>query len=356
MAVIDMLSRLNTDTAMLRARLQVLTQQTASGFKSRDLGDLGSDQPRALDLKAEIARQRTYSSAISAAGARANASQTVLSQLQSIASNFADKVAIKLDPKDPQGITAAADQARSALAEVARLLDSQSGGQYLFGGTDLANPPLPNPAGIGSTGFATQIAATVAGLGGGNAAAVLASAVTAAGSNVAGVTPFSAFLSDPTSGLNEPRRAVPTADGQTVPYGISANRNAAAVSVGTPSTGSWARDLLGGLALIANLTPALAAGAPDFQTLASGVQGWLKGAETSLADEQGGLGQTQAQLSALQTTQSQTADALTIQLSGLQEVDMASTITKLQGTQTVLQASYSAIGQLGTLSLVQFLR
>lgn len=356
MAVIDMLSRLNADTQVLRARLQTLTQQSSSGFKSEALGDLGADQPRALDIKSEIARQQTYSSAIAAAGARATATQGVLGQLQSIAQNFADTVALKLDPNDPQGITAAATAAKDALGQVAKLLDSQQAGQYLFGGTDLANPPIPNAAGIATSGFASQIATAVGTLGGGNAAAVLASAVTAAGSNAAGVTPFSAFLSDPTTGLNEPRRAVPSADGQTVAYGISANRNAVAVSAGATATGSWARDLLGGLAVIANLTPASAASQPDFTQLASGVQGWLKGAETTLADEQGALGQTQAQLTATQTAQSHTVDALTTQLSGLQEVDMATTITKLQGTQVALQASYSAISQLGSLSLVSFLR
>jgi flagellin-like hook-associated protein FlgL len=356
MAVIDMLSRLNADTQVLRARLQTLTRQTSTGFKGEALGDLGADQPRALDLKAEIERQRTYGSAITAAGARARATQAVLDRIQGIAREFADKVAIKLDPNDPQGIGFAARSAQEALGQVAQLLNGQHAGQYLFGGTDLVNPPIPDPGGIAASGFATQIAAAVGGLGGGNAAAVLASSVTAAGSNAAGVTPFSAFLSDPATGLSEARRAVPSADGQTVAYGISANRNAVAVSGGANTTGSWARDLLGGLAVIASLTPASATSQADFRQLASGVRGMLKGAETTLAEEQGALGQTEALLTATQAAQAQTVTALTTQLAGLQEVDMAATITRLQGTQTALQASYTAISQLGSLSLVSFLR
>jgi flagellin-like hook-associated protein FlgL len=355
MAVIDMLSRLNMDTSVLRARMATLTQQTTTGLKTQQLGGLGADLPQALDLKAEIHRQQTYTSAISAAAGRATGTQAALSQLQTIASDFADSVAIKLDPNDAQGIVRAATKAKSALVQVANLLNSQQGGQYLFGGTDLANPPVPNAANIGTTGFATQIAAALGTLGGGNAAAVLASSVTAAGSNAAGVTPFSAFLSDPTSGLNEARRAVPTADGLTQPYGISANRNAAATSTGASTTGSWARDLLGGLAMLASMTPATAASQPDFTQLVQGVTGWLKGASTTIAEETGALGQTQAQLDSLKTNQAATVTALTIQLAGVQEVDMAATITKLQGTQTTLQASYSAISQLGSLSLVQFL-
>ena len=355
MAVIDMLSRLNMDTTVLRARMATLTQQTTTGLKSQQLGGLGQDLPQALDLKAAIHRQQTYTAAISAAGGRATGTQAALSQLHDIASHFADSVAIKLDPNDPQGIVRAATSARDALVQVANLLNSQQGGQYLFGGTDLANPPVPDPANIGTAGFATQIGAALGTLGGSNAAAVMTSAVTAAGSNAAGVTPFSAFLSNPASGLNEARRAVPTADGLTLPYGVSANRNAAATSTGANTTGSWARDLLGGLAMLANMTPANAASQPDFTQLVQGVTGWLKGASTAIGEEAGALGQTQAQLDKLQTIQAETVTALTVQLSGVQEVDMAATITRLQGAQTVLQASYSAISQLGSLSLVQFL-
>lgn len=358
MAVIDMLSRLNLDTMVLRTRMATLTQQTTTGLKSQQLGGLGQDLPLALDLKATIHRQQTYSAAISAAAGRATGTQSVLGKLQDIASHFADAVAIKLDPNDPQGIIRAATSAKDALVQVAHLLNSQQGGQYLFGGTDLANPPVPNAASIGTAGFATQIATALGTLGGGNAATVLASSVTAAASNAAGVTPFSAFLSNPASGLNEARRAVPTDDGQVQPYGISANRNAAATSVASPpgtTTGSWARDLLGGLAMLANMTPANAASQPDFTQLVQGVTGWLKGASIAIAEEAGALGQTQAQLDKLRTSQAATVVALTSQLAGVQEVDMAETITRLQGAQTVLQASYSAISRLGSLSLVQFL-
>ena len=355
MAVIDMLSRLNMDAAVLRTRLTALTQQTATGLKTRELGDLGTELPRAMDLKATIQRQHSYTAALSAAASRATATQGVLGQLQGIALQFADTVAIKLDPTDKQGIIRAAGMAKDALVQVASLLNSQQGGQYLFGGTDIANPPIPDPSGIASAGFATQIATALGTLGGGNAATVLASATTAAASNVAGVTPFSAFLSDPATGLNEPRRAVPSADAQTLAYGISANRNAAAISTGATTTGSWARDLLGGLALLANLTPASAASPADFRQLASGLTSWLKGAENTMAEEAGALGQAQAQITSLQAVQASTVTALTTQLAEAQEVDMAATLTRLQATQTTLQASYTAIGQLGSLTLVQFL-
>ena len=175
---------------------------------------------------------------------------------------------MKLNPKDPDSIPLAAARARAALVEVGHLLNTQQGGEYLFGGSDLANPPVPAPDDLPTSGFASQIAAAVATLGGGNAAAVGAATRAAAASDAAGTTPFSAFLSSG-PGSAEPRRGVPAGDGSIVPYGIPANRNGAAVSSGE-TTGSWARDLLRGLASIAALTPAQAAASPaDFTAFAA---------------------------------------------------------------------------------------
>ena len=182
---------------------------------------------------------------------------------------------MKLDPNDPGSLSLVAARARAAMVEVGQLLNSRSNGEYLFGGSDFANPPVPDPDGLPTSGMARQIAGAVATLGGGNAAAVAAATRAAAMDDAAGVTPFSAFLSDPASGLVEPRRSVPVGDGQSAPYGISANRNGGAASTGE-TTGSWARDLLRGLASIAALGPAQAASPDDFRALADTIRQGLQ--------------------------------------------------------------------------------
>jgi flagellar hook-associated protein 3 FlgL len=194
----------------------------------------------------------------------------------------------------------------------------------------------------------------VATLGGGNAAAVAAATRAAAMDDSAGVTPFSAFLSDPASGLVEPRRSVPVGDGQLAPYGISANRNGTAASTGE-TTGSWARDLLRGLASIAALGPAQAASPDDFRALADSIRQGLKSAANGLADEQGALGLTEQRLQVAQEMQSSVTDTLKTQLADIEEVDLASTLTRLQATRTALEASYTALGNLGTLTLTRYL-
>ncbi|CAA9215862.1 MAG: hypothetical protein AVDCRST_MAG04-374, partial [uncultured Acetobacteraceae bacterium] len=198
-----------------------------------------------------------------------------------------------------------------------------------------------------------QIASAVATLGGGNAAAVGAATRAAAASDAAGTTPFSAFLSDP--GLAEPRRGVPAEDGALVPYGVAANRNAAAVSSGE-TTGSWARDLLRGLASVAALTPAQAASPAEFAAFAAVVRDGFRSASNALADEAGALGFTEARLEEAQRRHADANTALEAQLAAIEEVDLAEVLTRLKATETTLQASYGAIGRLGDLTLARFLR
>lgn len=354
MTSISLLSRLDTDSAALRLRVELLTRQSGTGRKTDTIGDLAPQLPRALALRGEIGRREAYGSAIGEALGRATTTGAALQRLSDIASDFADDVAMKLDPNDTASLALVASRAKAAMVEVGQLLNSQSNGEYLFGGSDFANPPVPDPDGLPNSGMARQIAAAVASLGGGNAATVAAATKTAAMDDGAGVTPFSAFLSDPARGLAEPRRSVPVGDGQSLSYGIAANRNGAVASTGE-TTGSWARDLLRGLASLAALGPDQAASAADFRALADTIRQGLRSAADGLADEQGALGQTEQRLQAAQQRHSGLTDILQAQLGGIEEVDLASTLTRLQAARTALEASYTALGKLGTLTLTRFL-
>jgi flagellin-like hook-associated protein FlgL len=352
---VDLLGSLTSDTAALRLKLQALTRQTASGKRAEVAGDIAPQLPRAQNLSSAIARLGSYDSVIGQAQGQAQATQTVLKQLQTIATRFSDTVALQLDPNNPEAVSFAASQARDAMVQVGQLLNTQFQGSYLFGGSDSANPPIPDPEGLPGSGLATQIAAAIGTLGGGNAVAIAATTKGIAQSDTAGTTPFSAFVST-APGLTEPRQAVPSGDGQSVPFGLFANRNAAAVSAGPETTGAWARDLLRGLASIAALTPAQAAQTQDFTALAGLIREGLKSARNGLADEAGALGLTESRLSATRERQSAVADALKAQLADITDVDMAATLAALQQTQSTLQASYTAAGRLSGLNLAAYLR
>ncbi|WP_149536005.1 flagellin [Siccirubricoccus phaeus] len=350
----DVLTRLDRDTAVLRLRLQQQMRQMSTGFKAETLGDYGTTQPRLFNLKADMTRRDAYAHAIDQALARTQATQTALSRLSEIARKFADDVAMKLDANNTETIPLYADQARQALVEVGQLLNSQANGEYLFAGNDTGNPPVPDAANLDSSAWVTDIVAAVQTLGTGNAAAVNAATLAAVRDDAAGASPFSAYFQAGGAGLAEPQRSVPTADGVAVSYGITVARNGAAVSQGE-TAGSWVRDLVRGLASIAGLTPAQAADRDTFRDFTTNVRNGLTAASNALADESGALGLTEARLEATKTQHATMTTSLTSQVSGIEEVDLAETLTKLQATQSVLETSYTAIGNLSALSLAKFL-
>lgn len=352
---IDVRARMEADAASLRERLVTLSRQSSTGERTDKLGDIATDLPRALDLKAQIGRIETYDSTIARALERSQATQSVLTRLSELSREFGDGVATQINPRDPASLSTVAIRARTALIEVGHLLNSRFAGEYLFGGTDTANPPVPDPDALPSSGFATQVASAVASLGGGNAATVAAATLAAAQDDSAGVTPFSAFVVDPATGATEPRRTVPADDGTRVEVGLFANRNAAAVSTGE-TAGSWARDLLRGLASLAALSPASAADSDDFTDFAATVREGLKSASNALAAETGALGLTEARLEKTQERHESFSIALRTQLAEIEEVDLAEALSALQQTRTSLEASYSAIAQLGQVTLLNFLR
>jgi flagellin-like hook-associated protein FlgL len=353
MSVSGPIGRLDAGAAALRARLETLTRQVSDGRKGPGYGDIAPEARRAVDLRADIARREAWQGTIDRALARTEVTQKALGRLSDIATQFYAE-AIRLDGTSGVRISAVAAQARAAMEEVAKLLNERHAGDYIFGGTDSANPPVPDPGGIATGGMATDIAAAVASVGGGNAATVVAATLAAAQSDAAGTTHFSAFLSDPAAGLTEPRRAVPAAEGERVAYGILANRNAAATSEGE-TTGSWARDILRGLAGLAALDPAQAQLGTDFTELVASLRDGLRSAVDALGEERGALGAVEQRLEATARRHAEVSVALTGQLAGIEEVDMAATISRLQATQTQLEASYRALAQVSGLTLTRFL-
>jgi flagellin-like hook-associated protein FlgL len=244
MTSIGTLGRLSADAAQLRGRLDVLTRQAADGRRDERYGDIASEARRAVDLRAGIARREAYGATIERALGRTAAAQGALGRIATIAQDFLTK-ATGLNGTNAAQTAAVAQAARQAMAQVAGLLNETHEGEYLFAGSDSANPPIADPQGIASGGMATQIAAAVAGLGGGNAAAVAAATKAAAMDDTAGITPFSAFLSDPATGGAEAPHAVPAADGARRSRGGGHGRDAdAAAGDADAARGELPRDRL----------------------------------------------------------------------------------------------------------------
>jgi flagellin-like hook-associated protein FlgL len=114
------------------------------------------------------------------------------------------------------------------------------------------------------------------------------------------------------------------------------------------------RDLMRALATIGSLSSSQVDDS-GFQGLVQDASASLQGVVSSMGEDAGVLGNTQSALTATQTQLSNTANALTTQVSAAQNVDMAQTLSNLTLVQTQMQASYQLISGMSGLSLVKFL-
>ena len=348
------LARIVAQSAEIKTQLDTLSTQSTTGQRGTWYGDIAGDARRAITLRAELDRRETHVTAIDRALGRTGAAQEALERLSSIAEEFLTQSG-KVSSADSTRISALASNARQAIGQVAALLNEQHAGAYLFGGADTANPPIPIPGGIMATGMATSIATAVASLAPGNSGAVLAATQAAASDTTIGQTPFSAYSLDPARGLNEPRPGTLTGDGETVETGLFASRNAGASAAGSEA-GGWSRDLLRGLMTLANLTPAMAGAGADFEAVMTNVKAGLKSAMTSLGEEAGALGLSEARLESARSRHDDLQVTLKSQVADVEDVDLATTLTAMQETQTRLQASWQALSRLSQMSLANFLR
>ena len=328
-----------------KTQLDTLTQQVSDGLVSDSYAGLGAAAQTSVDLRPQLGHLATQQTAINAVTGQLDVTQNALTQITSIASSFNSQIA-SLNNVSPTQIDTVAAGARMALQQMASLLDTTDGGNYVFAGTDSSNPPVPDPEDITTSGFFTQIGTAVAGLSANGAAATAASTLQIASSDTAGTTPFS----------GPPGQVATLELGASAPVqvGVLANNNTLVTSTGPSTTGSYMRDIMRGLATLGNLS-STQANDPGFTALVQDTQSSLSGAITAIGQESGALGNIQSSLTAVQTQASETNTALTTQVSSVEDVDMAKTVSSLSQVQTQLSASYKLISEISKMSLVDYL-
>ena len=342
-----------SQSSQVRAQLNTLTEQASSGLVSSVFSGLGSGSKTTLDLRSEIAQQQAQIYGISSADQKLTLTQTVLTQIGSIASSFTAQAAT-LNNSATANIDVVAASARASLQQLAGLLDTKNGSDYLFAGSETGQAPVPNPDAILSSGFYTGINGAVQSLATNGGSATIASTLAIASSNAAGTSPFSPQLSQSPTTLRPGLASVDLGNGTRLTIGVAASANTAAVSGGSSTTGSYVRDLLRSLATIGSLSSAQA-NTPGFTALVQDTQQSLSSAVGALADEQGILGNTQTQVDGVGKLLTSTKTALTGQVSNIEDVDLAVVSTQLAQTQASLQASYKLISTLSTHSLLTYL-
>lgn len=310
-----LISQLAANSTAVQKDLAAVLQQQSTGRVSDSYAGLNTAARTSVDLRPAMTHAQVWQANIDSAAARLDLTQTVLTQISAVAKDFYAQTN-NINDINAADIPNIAAQAKVALNQVAQLLNTKQGETYIFAGQDSHNPPLPDTD-AGTVG-----------------AALLASDTATA--------PFSATL-----GTAVPK--VEVGDGQFVSAGLVANANALAVSA-PPTTGSYMRDLMRGLATLAAMTPATATLALGADTRAR-----LGSAISAMGTEAGTLGTVQNDLQARKTTWGAVQITLAKQVSNVEDADMAQVATRVSSLQTQLQASYQVIAGVKSLTLANFL-
>lgn len=351
------LDRMLASSSGLQTQLDNLQQQTTTGKVSQSYSGIAPNASQVIDLTAAMKQGDAYIDSISYAQGKASVMQASLTQIQSIASKMSDAALTLTGTSSAEGVHDAAEQARMALRQVASLINTKYGGDYVFAGADTANAPIPHPESITSSGFYTQIGAQIAGLTthptSSSAAAVIANTVSIASSTAPGTTPFSRYLSGP--GLTAATVTVEIASSQRVALDLPANRNVGAVSDPAISgTGNAISDIMRSLSVMANATGAMATN-PDLQALMKDSVRTLTSAAGTVTEESAVIGIAQQSMTSAAAQHASMRTIAEKQMSGLTDVDMAATVTRLQAVSSQLEASYKVLSMARSLTLSNFL-
>ena len=325
-----LLGELSGNVGSINQKLTQVSEEVSTGLVSTTYAGLGSGALTSLNLRPQMTQNDAISDGITAATSQMGVTQTVMTQISSLAQGVLSKLsAAGGSGTGATGLDDIAAQARDAFSSVVSLLNTQDGDTYIFSGQDSANPPVPAGS---TTSFVAGVTSAVEGLGtpGTSLQATEAGSLDASTSGV-----FSTAAGQSTV------QTVQTGQGTAVPYGVSA---------GAP----YMQQILQSLATIGALSSSQT-GAAGYATFVQDAGKQLGVASTALTADQGVLGERQDELTAVQTTMASTKISLTTQLSGVEDADVAALATTQSLLQTQLQTSYKLISNMQNLSLVQYL-
>lgn len=336
----DTLGRLVSDSNTIKTRLDKITQQVSTGLVSQTYGGLIGTAQISLNLRPQLASVDVLTRNITGAAIKIDMSSQVMDQLQQIASTFFSGT-VSMASQTSQEIDSMANQASAALSQVRGLLNTKIGDTYLFAGQDSANQPLPDTS---FNAYVQSIKTAVGGLATAGGPATAAATLAAASAT----SPFSTTL-------GSSRQNVTVGFGVSASVGVVAGQDTFVTQTGTDTTGSYVRDLIRSLSTIASLNSGQASLGASFTALVDDTRTSLGKQVAVINNESAGLGESRQGLNMNQMALTDTQQALTLQISNVENVDAAATAVSLSQAQTQLQISYKLISSMQNLSLVHFL-
>jgi len=279
-----------------QAKMSELQLQQASGSVSSNYGGLGRSAGTLVSLEVSVARSKSYAGAADDARGRVEVMSDALTSLTDALSGFRANLSAAISSGgDDETLQATA---QSYLDEVADLLNTRFEGRYLFGGSDTTTPP------VDLTGYAAT----------------------------APTTADTSYYQG-----NGVKASVAVSSERTLTYGVTGN-------------GAAFEQALRALSAVAN-----AATVPDTATLQA-ISDLTVSAIDAVAAVQGQLSVHAATLERSASAQVEYQDYAAGLISEVNGADVTELALQLSTYETQLQASYSAMAKIQSLSLMDYLK
>jgi flagellar hook-associated protein 3 FlgL len=315
---------------VLRGDLDDAQAQVSSGKKSTTIGGLGPQgASNAISFRNKNHVLDAYTSNLNTATTTFTVMDQAMGTIAESARSTLTYLRSQLQDTAPQGAIVSG-QAQDALQNVVQKLNEQVNGKYVFTGDDIFNPPLNNQGTL-NTNMATLVAGWMAGAPTPASVAAGARAVTDTNLGLSSTVVASGNISFRGD------------DNTDIDYTVKANQ-------------AGFSDVLRGLAIISNLPqPTTPAEQTNYWAIVNGAISLLDQGSKSIDTYQGQLGNTTNQVKGLLAQHSDNQATFTTLVGSIEDADLAVASTQIQTLQTQLQASYSVVGQVKNLSLVNYI-
>ncbi len=316
---------------MLRGQLNETQRQIGSGKKSATLAGMGTlGASNSIAYRNRITALKGYTDNLNAGKAKFSVMDKALGLITGDARDVMTHLRSQLQSTTPQAAIIS-NQASGMLSNVLSQLNTQVNGQYQFAGDNLYTPPFSSQATLD-----TNVGGLVSGFlaGSPTVSSVVAAARGVTGANLG----FSAGVL--TSGSVQFRAD----DGTDIDYTVKATQAGFA-------------DVMRGMTLIKNLPqPTTQAEQNNYWVVVNAAIQLIDEGSKAIDQYQGVLGTKAKLVDDLIARHNETTGTFEDFIGSVEDVDVAEATTKLQSLQTQLQMSYSIIGQMQGLSLVNYLR
>ncbi|WP_047308380.1 flagellin [Rhodopseudomonas palustris] len=282
-----------------QATMTTMQMQEASGVVSTDFGGYGSGAKQIVNLQVSVARAQTYIDTATQAGSKIEVMYASVNSIADLLSSFRSTLTAASNTASTDS-SSVIQSAQDALNQMAALLNSKYGAQYLFGGARTDTAPV-------DVSSATYPAAT---------------------------TPSSADTSYYRG--DDERASARVSDTQTVTYGVTADDPAF-------------EQAMRAMNLIAN------ASSLSSDTLEEALD-LVTSATDAIGIVQSRISNSAASIERASTVQSDYQAFAQSLATDLTSVDVAAVTAALSTYQAQLTASYSAIATVQSLNLASYLR